>query len=311
MDDWPIIAVRFGLFADLGLLAGIPLFGLLSFRGADRDGPGLIPIRALTSALAILGIILSAFGFVLQAAAMAGTPVGELDAALFRMLLSETAMGWALIARLAALLAILGCGLAVKRRSASTLAPVSLLGAVAVATLAWSGHGVSTEGIAGWLHLGADILHMLAASAWLGALFVLLWLVMRSRTGTDVARIRLAHHALRGFSIIGTIIVATIVATGLVNGLFLVGLDRIPTLTTTLYGQLLIAKLALFGSMLGLAALNRYRLTPNLDAALETDAPQQALALLRYSLAAETSLALLILALIAWLGTLAPTISGS
>ena len=62
--------------------------------------------------------------------------------------------------------------------------------------------------------------------------------------------------------------------------------------------------------MLWLAASHRFRLTPALGAALEQGDAASAAFTLRRSLVVETVLALAILALVAWLGTLAPPISG-
>jgi putative copper resistance protein D len=311
LDDWPIIAVRYGLFVDLGLLFGMALFGLYGMSGADRNGRTPIPIRPLLLALAGVGAMLSGLGFGLQAAGMAGTSFTDVDQATLIMLLSGTALGWALLTRLAALSGVLICAPAIARRPVAALLPASLLSGVAIATLAWSGHGTATEGMAGWIHLLSDILHLLAAAAWLGALFVLLLLVMRDRATADIERVRAIRRVLAGFSTMGTIIVALLVATGLVNGAFLVGADHIQTLPATPYGQLLIAKLILFGAMLGLAALNRFCLTPALEVALDQSRPQTALALLRRSLAVEAGLALLIFGLVAWLGTLAPPVAGN
>ena len=61
--------------------------------------------------------------------------------------------------------------------------------------------------------------------------------------------------------------------------------------------------------MLGLAALNRYRLTPSLSLAIEQEDAPRAMTLLRGSLVVEGGLAIIILALVAWLGTLSPPMS--
>jgi putative copper resistance protein D len=65
-------------------------------------------------------------------------------------------------------------------------------------------------------------------------------------------------------------------------------------------------KLLLFAAMLGLAALNRFHLTPAL--ALAGDQPPS-FATLRLSLTIEAGAATAILALVAWLGTLEPPMS--
>lgn len=81
------------------------------------------------------------------------------------------------------------------------------------------------------------------------------------------------------------------------------------TLSSTRYGQLLVAKLILFGFMVALAAANRFRLTPAFDQAIQSGDASSALRLLRRSLSIEGSAALLILGLVAWLGTLEPPMS--
>jgi copper resistance protein D len=155
----------------------------------------------------------------------------------------------------------------------------------------------------------ADILHLLAAGAWVGALLGLMLLVTRPADRVDVAHLRLTHRALHGFGLVGTIVVGAIVVTGLLNSWLLVGIDNLPHLPQTLYGQLLIAKLALFGAMLGLASLNRFRLTPAFERSIAASDHREALGALRRSLAIETTCAVTILALVAWLGTLEPPAS--
>ena len=90
-----------------------------------------------------------------------------------------------------------------------------------------------------------------------------------------------------------------LVLTGLVNSWILVGLDRLGDLAEIAYGQVLLAKLALFAGMLGFAAANRFRHTQ----AVADNAP---LGAVRRSLAWEAGLGVSVLALVAWLGTLAP-----
>jgi hypothetical protein len=115
-----------------------------------------------------------------------------------------------------------------------------------------------------------------------------------------------AHGALAAFSTIGTVLVGLIIATGVINLALLVGVDAIPMLGRSLYGQLLLAKIMLFAAMLGCAAINHFRLTPRLGQAADQPATASALAALRRSIAIETALAILVLALVGWLGTLEP-----
>lgn len=65
-------------------------------------------------------------------------------------------------------------------------------GLVAVATLVWSGHAGVTEGAAGTVHRISDILHMIAAAVWIGAIGAFLWLTApkRIRESPDGPQIR-------------------------------------------------------------------------------------------------------------------------
>lgn len=73
---------------------------------------------------------------------------------------------------------------------------------------------------------------------------------------------------------------------------------------------MLIAKLGLFVLMLGLAAANRFRLTPALGSVLDGgENPRRVLAWLRRSVVAEMAIGILVLGMVAWMGTLAPPAS--
>lgn len=173
---------------------------------------------------------------------------------------------------------------------------LAALGGVAAASFAWTGHGT----VGGPAHLFADIVHVVAATIWLGALPVLGLLAL------DAREPRRAAEALRGFSAIGPTLVALILASGLANSWTLVGPDHVLDLTATTYGQLLAAKLALFLLMLGLAAANRWSLTPALDRAIAAgEPPPRALIA---SLWLETLAGAAVLALVAVMGTLPPPI---
>lgn len=313
MNDVALVAVRWALYVDLGLLFGLPLFALYA-PGGGRTVQRHLPMVAMVAGLACLALLLSALGFALQAAAMTGLPLTQPDLSMVAELFNGTSMGTALKARLVALLVLLLSIPFYRRQSRPAFIASTLAGAVALATLAWSGHGAAGEGEAGWLQLGADLIHLLAAGAWVGALAAFLALVLTRLATDDLAaedmdRVMLAEEALRGFSLVGTIIVALLILTGTVNGWFLVGPGNIASLGQSTYGLLLIAKLLLFAGMLGLAALNRYRLTPALAQAIEEEDAPRAQALLRASLVVEGGLAIVILGLVAWLGTLSPPMS--
>jgi copper resistance protein D len=122
---------------------------------------------------------------------------------------------------------------------------------------------------------------------------------------------RAMHVALAQFSTIGIPIVAVLLLSGLINSGFLIGLSRWRALFTTGYGATLLVKLGLFSLMLVLAALNRYRTTPALRAALETQgSAPPTLGALQKTVLSETLLAFLVLLAVSVLGTLTPPVSG-
>lgn len=299
MSDWQLIAVRFGVYVTIAILFGLSAFGLYGLRGGRRgDAPAL---RGWLIASSMSGLLLSASWLLLMASSMAEVPLWPVDRAAIDGLLSGSAIGTAWKVRMIGLLI---AGLAATR--ARWLPVVVASSAVALASLAWTGHGSVGERMPGWGHLGADILHLIASSAWVGALVGLILLVSRPVARIDSEHLDLTHRALHGFGAVGTIVVATIVVTGLINSWFMVGIGNVATLATTLYGQLLLAKLALFAVMLALAALNRFHLTPSFERSIAAADHRGALGTLRRSLAAETACVTVILALVAWLGTLAP-----
>ena len=304
-EDTGGILLRFALYLDLMALFGLAAFGLHGLRGAERRFGAVLP-STLFAVVAAFGLLLSAIALLALAAAMSGVAPGAVDGASIQFLLWETSIGTAWLARMVALaIALLLVPLG-RSRPAVALAGIAVAGAVALGSLAWTGHGAAGEGAAGWLHLGADLVHLLAAGVWVGALLALMALVLRSKARVDIALVRLTHRALHGFSTTGTIVVALLIVTGTVSAWVLVGPEQVLTPRETLYGRLLLAKLALFMAMLALAAANRFRLTPGLDRALGAGNYAGAMRALRRSLLVETGCALLILTLVARLGTLEP-----
>lgn len=306
MADWPLITVRFAVYLALAVLFGLSAFSLYGLRAGERGEA--FALRRWLVASASLGLLFSAAWVAQTVATMAGTPLWPIDREAVDALLAGSAVGAAWTLRMIAL-AVATVAAALSGRSAIWLGTVVLSAAIALGTLAWTGHGALDDAAIGWVHLAADILHLIASGAWVGALLGLILLVSRPAPRADAAHLGLTHRALHGFGAVGTAVVGTIVITGLINGWMLVGLGNIVTLGATLYGQLLLAKLALFAAMLGLASLNRFRLTPAFEPSISANDDRRALRVLRVSLAVETTCVVVILALVAWLGTLEPPTS--
>lgn len=286
MADLLNIILRFALYVDLLLLFGLALFGLYSFNA-------LLRFRPLLRGMAVTGASLSVAGLVLMTRAMSGeTQLAALWPHL-QMMLLETDVGLAWALRMTAL------AIVVIRPS---LWPASWAGAIALASLAWSGHGAMDEGWLRFWHFLSDILHLLAAGAWLGALLALV-LMASGRIGDT--RLRLLADAVKRFEWVGALIVLTVSVTGVMNYLFIVG-PRLDGVLFGTYGLLLAIKVLAFAVMLVLAALNRFHLGPSLRQSLRDGQHLIAANALRRSMVMELALALLIVALVAWLGTLSP-----
>lgn len=201
--------------------------------------------------------------------------------------LAETRFGQVMAARLAlaaSLAALLSWRLS---------QPLQTLAAGAMTILpALTGHAGAVSGAIGYGLLAADMVHLLAAAAWLGALPA--FALFLATSGRD----DIVVQATRRYATIATICVLILLASGIVSTWH--QLNGLRDLIDTDYGRLLSAKLVLFSAMLAAAAVNRFRLTPHLPVRSARRA------LIRNSLA-ETALGLGVLLIVAALGTMAPS----
>jgi len=300
-----VVVLRLAQYLGAMVLMGSSLFFVYALPGrgdgSAAEAPWASRLLACAGTLLAATALLSILGqaSILSGSFSEGLKPETLSAVATGMDLGKAATIRAAAAGLAVLLIL------VLKPSRTTWIVAATLGAIATASLAWMGHGAATEGVGASLHLVSDILHAWAAAVWIGALVAFL-LLLRTPTPPPAATGAL-HRALHGFSGVGTAVVAVLLATGAINGWFLVGLDHLNGLWTTAYGRLLSLKLVLFVVMLGLAAANRFQLTPALGRGLGTqDSEGAALAHLRRSVILETALGFGVLALVAWFGTLAP-----
>lgn len=309
MIEPAVVLLRLLQYAGAMILLGSSLFFVSALPRSGEGSAEQIPWARSLLALAAAGLCASALMWIAgQACLLAGSVAEGLKPETLLAVVTGFNLGKAAVVR--TLSAGLAAFLVLTVRPARTAWLVcGVLGAVATASLAWLGHGAATEGPAGPVHLASDILHSWAAAGWIGALVAFL-LLLRVRDPSPEASVAL-HRALYGFSGVGTVLVAVLVATGLINSWFLVTPQHIEGLWSTSYGQLLSLKLLLFAGMLGMAAVNRFRLTPALARALDDPPrPATALAALRRSIVLETAVGFAVLALVAGFGTLAPPAAG-
>ena len=306
--DSSIMAVRAIHFAATAMVAGALVFRTVV---ADPALPGRREASAIINSqirkLAWIGLIVaivSGVGWVLLLTmSLSGESSGE---AIMSGALSDvlTLTQFGVVAQVRLVLAIaLGISLALDRWAAARWLA---LGAALclVASIAWTGHAASTPHELGYVHLAADALHLYAASAWIGGLVSLALLLRIGRQYHASAWAKLELDAVKRFSSLGIASVAVLIVSGIVNAWILVGSLR--GLVLTAYGWILMVKLALFAVMLIFAAVNRFRLTPELDAPAGGEAHGAALSLITRNTLIELALGLVIFVIVGVLGTLHP-----
>jgi putative copper resistance protein D len=304
MFDGLLVFGRLVLYVGLMLAFGMPAF-VWRVVGANTSPPVVRGALRVASAATVVSLLASVTVLWAMAAAMvdSGGPGAVWSAV--RTLLTQTIVGMTWDLRVLLLLVSSWLGVAAGFKERTRVIALSLLGAVALVTLAWGGHGAMSDGPAGWLHLGADMAHLLVAGAWVGALATLTLIARSASRHAGRETVALLSNAATGFASMGTLIVAVLIISGVINYIFILG----PTLTGftgSLYDRLLLVKLGLFAIMLSLAAANRFRLAPALERARRDEDTVGAVSALKRSVYLETALVVSILALVAWLGTLDP-----
>ena len=305
-------------FAATMLVAGVVLFVVFvtapAWRGAAGNGAVAIKVQAQLAVIAWISLALAAIAgaawLVLTAAGMSGLPAAQVfgDGVLWTVL-SQTTFGRAWLARFAlacALAATLPALLSPRDRQSLWLEITAVILAAAFAgALAWSGHAAGGLGDEAVVHPAADVLHLIAAAAWVGALLPLI-VLFAAAADADDASLAMARTATTRFSILGIVSVGTLLVTGIVNTYYLAG--SVPALLHTDYGRLLLIKIALFLAMVAIAAVNRFRLTPQLLQHASIAASRDALRQLRRNAAIETLSGAAVIAIVAALGTMPPAI---
>jgi putative copper resistance protein D len=298
----PLILVRSVHIAATMLAAGTIWFMVLVAEPAARaiNAAMVVDLSTLRRRLTLmiwsaLGVaILSGAGWlVLLAADIYGAPILEvcLHGGAWQVA-TDTRFGQVASARLALALLL---GLLMLWPAARWLALVAAIGLLAL--IALIGHAGAAPSLAGRLHLASDMVHLLGAGAWLGALPALAMLLGQARRGSEPAWGAVATAAASRFSLLGIVCVAVLLVGGLINSWNLLAGPR--DLVATDYGRLLLLKIGLFVAMVIIAAVNKYYLIPRLPA------PAALRGLQRNSLA-ETALGIGVLLFVGALGTMEP-----
>ena len=261
--DTLLIAARAVHYAATISLAGP--FAFVCFVATPEPSERLRRRLLLLVVGSLVLTLVSGTGWLLVLSArFSGQPlIAVLPQGIVATVLTRTRFGQIWLARfvLVALLAL--CAVARHRRPGRAANWAGLVvGASTLASLAWAGHGGATPGHPGELHLAADMLHLLAAGAWLGSLIPLALLLAEAQASNGPYWAACTRLAVPRFSVLAGTSVVILFAAGLVNTWFLAG--TVPTLIGTLYGRLLLAKIAIFAIMVTIAAINLLRMAPRL-----------------------------------------------
>jgi putative copper resistance protein D len=307
MIDLGLIVARLLHYTAGTTLAGVAFFPLYAYAFTEPKELSRRRQAVLLSA-AVSALLSGLLWFVFSVANMGGTLADVADHEILWTVLNETTFGSVWMARM--LLAVLIAGVTAVRPFWMGIAGRDLvtafLAVVLLASLAGTGHAQIEEGWMNVAHVASDVAHLLAAGAWLGGLVQLSFILLHYSTWDDQPIVDVDRILLR-FSSMGYLAVATLIVSGLVNSWFLVG--SVSGLLETLYGQILLGKLALFGAMLALAAVNRFWLVPRLiETRQESGEPVVWLGRLRYHVLGEQFLGLMVLLAVSVLGTMRPAV---
>ena len=306
MSELGLLARWVHLAASILLVGGA---GLLVVAG-HSDRPTAVCWQArvtrLAAALVLVAVTAGLLALAQQTASLEQRPAAALELSALRRVALETQAGIVWTVR-QSLLLLLGAFLLMRADLAArtdwTAARVYalVLGGAALAPLAAAGHAAAVEpGTA--TAIAVDVVHLLGAGLWAGALPALALLLGMASTPAGADARPYAVLTTRRFSRAALVLMLGLALSGTVAALSHVG--SVAALVGTPYGRLLLLKLALVIPIVALAAANR-RLVPALSGeAVAVGYP--AMRRLRLFVGVETVLALAVLVVVAVMAVTAP-----
>jgi putative copper resistance protein D len=267
------IATRTVHYASAMLLFGGLVFVPSVIRRAWKDtSPAVLQAwQQVRTPLLVVAFICAAAGFVsgavwigIEVVLQSGTsriPIASED--FLWSVLAEPAFGsvWllrlCLLVILTAMLPAVLRSIAKRRRSYVTII-ASVIAATYLATIVGLGHSITGHG-PNTTQLLSDVVHLLAAGTWLGALVVMPLLFNQAPSQ------RAATRTAKRFSKVTMWSVSVLVLSGLANTWHIVG--SLPTLIGTDYGRLLLLKVVVFIVVVTVATAERFGLVPKIKSA--------------------------------------------
>ncbi len=273
-------------------------------------------MTVLLTLAVVLGALVSVLGILLQGASAAGVSLwSSLKATVIQSTLESRygevwglrALDWIALGLL--LLALRAHMAGARRRPPWLLVPVALCAVYLAVTPALAGHA-SIESPVGVFFV-SDVLHVLAASVWVGGIACLLLALPRATRALEgPERSRLLALTLARFSPLALAAVLVISATGAIQAY--IDVRSLHALTHTTYGALVIVKIGLLLALIGFGAGNRRRIIPRLQRIVAAGAtPGAAGVQARRSLRGELAVMLCVFGVTAALISYAPPIDAA
>jgi copper transport protein len=236
---WEIVAavLRALCYAGALIAAGATLFRYIVDDSARATVRKVVLVSAAVSATSATVALPALAALATGQGATSITDDGVLIAVL------GEGVGWSLLALLVGLALVV-----------VDVAPAaSVAGAIiASASFGLSGHNRATD--PAWFATIADSVHGVATAIWFGGTVALTIVIARHATG--------ATGAVTRFSRLALVTVAVVVLSG--GTLSFLEVREVEALTSTTYGALLMSKVIVVGTVIGLAAYNRFALLPAL-----------------------------------------------
>lgn len=285
-DDVPVTLTlaRWLGYVGLLLLVGLVLFTLVVFPATPSAGPARRRLVRTARVAAPITAVVWLLELPLTALYQTGGGPGSVFGAAAWTALTATEYGVTVgvVLGVAATVALMGHGYPRRPRRFAAIAA----GIVAVGAPALTGHTRAATPEA--LVVGADLLHLVAGSVWLGGL-VALTLVLPGMTDEDA----LGGRTLVRFSGVAAGVLAVLGLTGSLQAWRIIG--SWGSLLSTGYGQLLLIKLALVLLAVVIAAWNRNVLLPRLQVRTRVRERNDGVTLVVRAAAAEAVLLVVVL----------------
>lgn len=265
------VVVKWLLYLALAVLAGGVIFSLFVEKpaiwrigngesGAEQYGR---VFQGLMAASLVLGLGASLLGVLVQAAIFQGKTIVSPWDPQATTVLFHTRYGVLTLVRIASLLVLSGLLLPVRSGWNRWVAFPFIL--VLLLTLSLDSHAAAQVNTV--LPLAADLLHLAAASVWIGGLGLFLATLFILKRQEPVMRNRMVSFLLPRFTSLALTSLGVLALTGIYQAVLDVG--SLSDLVVTAYGQALIVKLLIALLMVGLGGYHHFIVNPRIQQAAQ------------------------------------------